>query len=75
MGNVFFSYILPNPFNSDRIDDKNYLLGRLWPYLVGLFEAPNTCSYVGSHHHGHKQVTKNSLHWKFVRTYAWLPTL
>ncbi len=28
--------------------------------LVGLFEAPNTCSYVGSHHHGQKQVTRNS---------------
>jgi len=51
MGIMPYSYILPHPFNSE-VDDKNYLLNTLWPYLLGLFEAPNTLTYVGSHPHG-----------------------
>jgi hypothetical protein len=41
MGYVPYFYILHHPFNSE-VNDKNYLLGTLWPYLLGLFEAPNT---------------------------------
>ncbi len=56
MGNVPYYYILLEPFNIE-VDDKNYLLGTLWPYLFGLSEAPNTLGYVGLHHHGQKQDT------------------
>jgi len=52
MANVPCSYVLPKPFNSDVMDDHNYLMGTLWPYLVGLSKAPNTCEFVGSNHHG-----------------------
>jgi hypothetical protein len=52
MANAPFSYVLPKPFNNDVMHDNNYLMGTLWPYLVGLFEAPNACEYVGSNHHG-----------------------
>jgi hypothetical protein len=52
MANVPFFYILPEPFNNDVMDDNNYLMDTLWPYLVGYFEAPNTYEYVGSNHHG-----------------------
>jgi hypothetical protein len=48
---LFFNIML-DLFNNDHINNNDYLLGTLWPYLVRLFEAPNTCSYVGSHHHG-----------------------
>jgi len=51
MGDVPYSYIMPYPFNCE-VDDNNYLLGTLWPYLLGLFETPNTLIYVGSHPHG-----------------------
>jgi hypothetical protein len=51
MGNVPNYYILLHPFNSE-INDKNYLLDTLWPYMVGLFEPSNTSTYVGSHPHG-----------------------
>jgi hypothetical protein len=51
MGNMPYSNILLHPFNSE-VDDKNYLLGTLWPYLLGLSEAPKTLTYVGSHPHG-----------------------
>jgi hypothetical protein len=57
MGNMPYSYILPHPFNSE-VDDKKYLLDTLWFYLVGLFEAPNTLTYVGSFPHGQKWVCK-----------------
>jgi hypothetical protein len=74
MGIVPYFDILHNPFNSE-VGDKNYLLGTLWPYLLGLFEAPNVLTYVGSHPHGQKQVSKKNPHWIFVKTYAWsLPT-
>jgi hypothetical protein len=53
MGNVPYFYILLEPFNIE-VDDKNYLLGTLWLYLVGLLEVPNTLRYVGLHHHGQK---------------------
>ncbi len=52
MANVPFSYVLPKPFNYDVMHDNNYLIDTLWPYLVGLFEAPNACEYVGSNYHG-----------------------
>jgi hypothetical protein len=51
MGNVPYSYIMPYPFNCE-VDDNNYLLGTLWPYLLGLYETPNNLTYVGSHPHG-----------------------
>ncbi len=51
MANVPFSYVLHEPFNSDVMDDNNYLMGTLWPYLVGLSKAPNAYEYVGSNHH------------------------
>jgi hypothetical protein len=56
MGNVPYYYILFEPFNIE-VDDKNYLLGTLWPYSFGFSKAPNTLGYVGLHHHGQKQVT------------------
>jgi hypothetical protein len=62
MANVPFSYVLPEPFNSDVMDDNNYLMGTLWPYLVGLSEAPNACEYVGSNHHGQNLITKDFSH-------------
>jgi hypothetical protein len=51
IGNVTSSYIIPQPFNSEK-NDQNYLLGCLWPYLLGLSKAPTTLGYVGSHLHG-----------------------
>jgi hypothetical protein len=45
IGNPPFSYILPRPFNNMLLD--SYLLDSLWPYLLGLFEAPSTLGYVG----------------------------
>jgi hypothetical protein len=41
--------------------------------LVGLFEAPNTLTYVGSHPHGQKWVCKENPHWKSIETHAWSP--
>jgi len=73
VGNVPYFYILLHPFNSE-VDDKNYLLATLWPYLLGLFEAPNTLTYVGSHPHGQKWVSKENPHWKSIKTYAWSPS-
>jgi hypothetical protein len=35
---------MPNQFDNEVED--NYLLEELWPYLVGLFEAPSTLKYV-----------------------------
>lgn len=43
----------PHPF-SNGVDDQNYLLGCMWPYLVGFSLAPNIFGYVGSHFLGHK---------------------
>jgi hypothetical protein len=71
MGNVPYSYILLHPFNSE-VDDKNYLLDTLWPYMVGLFEASNTSTCVGSHPHEQKMVSRKNPHWKSLKTYAWL---
>ncbi len=51
MANVPFFNVLPEPFNNDVMDDNNYLMDTLWPYLVGLSEAPNTYEYVGLNHH------------------------
>jgi hypothetical protein len=50
VGNVPYSYILPHPFDP-KVKD-NYLLGSLWPYLLGLLEAPSTLKYVGYNPHG-----------------------
>jgi hypothetical protein len=36
MGNLPYFYILPHLFNSE-VDDKNYLLGTLWPLLAWTF--------------------------------------
>jgi hypothetical protein len=69
MGNVPFFYIMLHPFNSE-VDDDKYILGTLWPWLVGLFNALSTIAYVGSHHHGQKHVNKQNPHWKALRTYA-----
>jgi hypothetical protein len=55
MGNVLFFYIMLHPFNSE-VDDNKYILGTLWPWLVGLSNAPSTIAYVGSHHRGQKHV-------------------
>jgi hypothetical protein len=62
MANVPFSYVLPEPFNSDIMDDNNYLMGTLWPDLVGLSEAPDACEYVGSNHRGQNLITKDFSH-------------
>ncbi len=67
------SHIFLRPFNSEE-DDQNYLLGCQWPYLLKLFEVPTTLSYVGSHFHGQKQITRKNPHWKAIRTYAWEPS-
>lgn len=72
MVNVPYSYILFHLFNNE-VDDKNYLLDTLWPYMIGLFEASNTSTYVGSHPHGQKHVSRKNPHWKFLKSYAWLP--
>jgi hypothetical protein len=53
LGNASFSKKNPHPF-SNGVDDQNYLLGCMCPYLVGLFLAPNIFSHVGSHFLGHK---------------------
>jgi hypothetical protein len=50
LGNVPYSYILPHPFNSQKVD--NYLMDTLWPYLLGLYEAPSCVKYVGFKPHG-----------------------
>jgi hypothetical protein len=47
----------------------------MWLYLFGLFEAPTTLSYVGSHFHGQKKISKDKPHWKVVKAYAWQPPL
>jgi hypothetical protein len=69
MGNVPFSYIIPHPFDNEVND--NYLLDKLWPYLVNLF----TCilKYVALN--PHKQHTKQNPHWNTLRTFAWFITL
>ncbi len=46
IGNVPFSYILSLTYDS-KVQDNNYLLGNLWPYLLELSETPNTSRYVG----------------------------
>ncbi len=56
MGNVIYFYIMPYPFDSEYKD--NYLLEGLWPYLVGLYEAPSTLQYVGFNPHGQQQISK-----------------
>jgi hypothetical protein len=56
-------------------NDQNYLLGCLWPYLLGLSKAPSTLGYVGSHLHGHKRISKDNPHWKAIKTCAWQPPL
>jgi hypothetical protein len=56
MGNVPYSYIMPHPFNNEYND--NYILEELWPYLVGLSEAPSTLKYVGFNPHGQQQISK-----------------
>ncbi len=68
MGNVPFLNIMPHPFNSEV--KKKYILGSLWPWLLGLSNAPSTIGHVGSHHHGQKCVNKQNPHWKTLRTYA-----
>lgn len=51
LGNASFFLKNPDPFNNG-VDDQNYLLGCMWPYLAG-FSLAQKC-YVGSHFLGHK---------------------
>jgi hypothetical protein len=69
MGNVPYSYIMPHPFDNEYKD--NYLLEELWPYLVGLFQAPSTLKYVGFNPHGQQPINKQNSHWKAPRVLAW----
>jgi len=69
MGNVPYSYIMPHPFDSECKD--NYLLEELWPYLVGLFQAPSTLKYVGFSPHGQQPINKQNSHKKAPRFFAW----
>lgn len=71
IGNVPFSYILPLMYDS-KIEDNNYLLGSLWPYLLGLLEAPNILGYVGCNPRGQKRITRQNPNWKAVSGFSWL---
>ncbi len=71
IGNVPFSYILP-PMYDSKIEDNNYLLGSLWPYLLGLLEAPNILGYVSCNPRGQKRITRQNLNWKAVSGFSWL---
>jgi hypothetical protein len=57
--NALGFYILPHPFNNE-VDDQNYLLGTLWPYLLGLSKVPTTLGYVGSHIYGQMQISRDN---------------
>jgi hypothetical protein len=58
-----------------KIENNNYLLGSLWPYLLGLSEAPNTLGYVGCNPHGQKRSTRQNPNWKVVLGFSWLVTV
>ncbi len=60
IGNAPFSYIMPNQFDNEV--ENNYLLEELWPYLVGLFEAPSTLKYVVFNPHMQQRLTKKGPH-------------
>jgi hypothetical protein len=57
-----------------KIEDNNYLLGSLWPYLLRLLEAPNTLGYVSCNPHGQKRITRQNPKWKVVLDISWLVT-
>jgi hypothetical protein len=69
MGNVLYSYIMPYPFDSEYKD--NYLSEELWPYLVGLYEAPSTLKYVGFNPHGQQQISEWNSHRKALKVFGW----
>jgi hypothetical protein len=53
-----------------KVEDNNYLLGNLWPYLLEMLEAPNTSRYVGCNPHRQKCITKQNLNWKVVSSFS-----
>jgi hypothetical protein len=55
MRNVSYSYIVPKRFDSEVED--NYILDTLWPYLVGLSEAPSILKYIGVNSHAQQHIT------------------
>ncbi len=63
-----YSYILPRPFDP-KVGD-NYLMGSLWPYLLGLLEAPNIFKYVGCNPHGQQQIPRKNPHWLAIMAFA-----
>ncbi len=67
--NVPYSYILPHPFDLEVGD--NYLMGSLWPYLLGLLEAPNILKYVGCNPQGQQRIPRKDPHWLAIKTFAW----
>jgi len=69
VGNVPFLYILPQPFNP-KVED-NHLLANLWPYLLGLLEAPSTLKYIGYNPHGQRWITRKHPHWFAIKAFAW----
>jgi len=70
IGNVPFSYILPLTYDS-KMEDNNYLLGILWPYLLELLEAPNTSRYVGCNPNGQRCITRQNPNWKAISSLPW----
>jgi hypothetical protein len=69
VGNMPYSYILPHPFDPEV--ENNYLLGSLWPYLLGLLEAPNTLKFIGCNPCGHQWTTRKDPHWLGLMAFAW----
>ncbi len=68
VGNVPFSYIIPQPFDQEVED--NYLLANLWPYLLGLLKAPSTLKYIGYNPHGQQWITRKHPHWFAIKAFA-----
>ncbi len=69
VGKIPYSYILPHPFDP-KVKD-NYLLGNLWPYLLGLLEALSILKYAGYNPHGQQRITKKDPHWHVLRAFVW----
>jgi hypothetical protein len=69
VSNVPYSYILPHPFDP-KVGD-NYLTGSLWPYLLGLLEAPSILKYVGYNPHGQRWNPRKDPHWLAIKAFAW----
>jgi hypothetical protein len=52
------------------IDDKNYLMGMLWPYVVGYLRLPMLVHITSPLVKANYQ---SSPHWESIKTHAWSP--